>query len=377
MPVTGTWGLNVVYIVYKHFGSGPQAPPTHTIHALHYGTTVFEGIRAKPNQPLLNEGVLELAVINFERNAQRFLHSMEELRLKKPSNLEPGSIPPSVQSRLKPYDPANDVFIPPDFTTETLKELVFSAIRRNAEEGTITPEKGEVYIRPLCYRAAHPDGKLGVYSLQHDIILSIQVLEWGDYLPDGLRLVVHPDGVADPIRRIKSGANYALGSLAKNQATAFQTANGVVRFDDALLTDMSTARHIEEATGANFFAFADRTTLVTPPLQQYVLPGITRATAIELARNLGFTVQEEDIPLDGLAGLAAAFLTGTATGLRSIDLVYDPVERKTYQFEPEHEAFLALQREFNSLITGGDVAPANKNLQARVRSVIVPCNGAP
>ncbi len=348
-------------------------------HEVHYANSVFEGIRAKPSQEALKHGQLELAILNFERNAARFFRSMEALGLLQTKDPERYALPADVHELLTPYDARRDVFIPHDLTPEKLQELLFELLQRNIKAGCISPVttneetgelEGRIYIRPVAHRASHPEGRLGVYSLQHDIVLRVLVQEWGDYLPNGIKLVVFPDGVEDPMRSIKSGANYALGSRVKNWAATFYTQHGTLHFDDGLITD--TRRNIEEATGANFFVFVNPYTILTPSLSRYLLAGITRETTIELARNLGFTVTEPDIPIRSINGMPAAFLTGTATGLRSIRLIYDPQTDAAYHLNPEYGPFLALRREFNNLINGLPVSEKNKALQKRVRSVILP-----
>ena len=338
-------------------------------HETHYADAAFEGIRAKAD-----EGG-NLALIHAEESAARLWRSMGALSLRHSPSI-PGlpPLPSDLERELQTYDSSSDVFVPEEFTPEHFQRLLIEAVQENVKACTIHPLENKLYIRPVIHRASHPEGKLGVYSLQHDIVLRIIVQEWGDYLPNGLALVAYPDGVEDPMRRIKCSANYALGSRAKNFAAAFPARSRLVTFDDALLTD--NRGNIEEATGANFFAITNGGTIATPSTMQYILEGNTRRTAITLARNLGFEVVERDITLPELSDMAAAFLTGTATGLRSIRLVYNPPSQKVYSFDPQHEAFLALQSEFNNLITGGDVAPTNRSLQARVRSVIAPCNEA-
>lgn len=336
-------------------------------HEAHYGGGVFEGIRAKPraveirDDKFIAASPLELAVINGQENAQRFLRSMEALRLRE-SKIK-HELPSEISEFFKPYDSSKDIFVPETFTSNHVLDVLAGVVQRNTHAGHLHPEKGEIYLRPLAFRASHVDGKLGVNPRQHDILFIVMAQEWGDYLPNGLNLVVYPQGVESPMRRVKASANYALGQIAKNDAV-------VLGFDDALFTDNHSLRYIEEATGANFFAMKDRT-IVTPPLEQYVLPGITRQTAITLAHNMGYDMREEDIPLHQLARYECVFLSGTATGLRSVRLVYDQEKKQAYTFNPEHEPFRRLQYEFGKLINGMDVLPQNRELQEQVRHVKV------
>lgn len=335
-------------------------------HALHYALSVFGGMRARPNKQLVDEGItelseLELALIQAPMHEARFFRSMDSIALRKPENFY--DVPAILIDVLRPYGSRHDVFVSESFTQHRFREIVFELIDRNTRAKVINPASGEVYVRPLAYRDSHPEGKLGVHALRHDVVIEFLVQQWGAYLPDGLALAVYPLGIESPLRRIKSAANYAFG------AKDWVMAKG---FHDALLTDNHPDRNIEEATGANFFAFADETTLITPPDEQYILPGITRATMIEMAEALGFTVLKENIPLHRLAELPAAFLTGTAASAVSIHIVYDFRTGKVHVLDKDYAPFKYLQQQFESMVNGSQVDRRIQPLQQQVRSVIVP-----
>lgn len=350
-------------------GAGVLHSPFAHVH--HYAITGFEGIRAKPHAPKLRGGKLEIALVGGAQNVARFFTTLQHLGMLKPASL--AQIPASLEGLVHLYDSSNDNHLPDTFTQEYVTEKIVETVRRNHDTGIIHPENGLLYIRPIIYRDTHPKGNLGVFSTTHDIIFEVMVQEWGPYLPPtGLALAVYPHGVEDYNRRFKCGANYLLGSGAKDFANNWAQGDKRVAFHDALLTDNHPERNVQEATGANFFGFEDEHTLVTPSCEGYILPGITRATSIELARNMGFTVKEEQIPLKYLKGLRAAYLTGTATGHCPIRVVFDPQKNEVYCFDNNYGPFLKLQQEFNRLINGEEVLPCNRDLQGHVRSMVFP-----
>ncbi len=340
-------------------------------HQTHYAVGGWEGIRAKPSVKKLREGRLELAVLNGDRNIARFLGTIERIGMRMPTKKY--EVSEEAARFLKPHDDGESLFLPPEFDANYLKEIIVKTIQTNDENDLITPAKGGLYVRPIIYRAGNDQGNLGVFSGKHDIVFEVMLVEWGAYLPgDGLALVIYPNPLENELRRFKVAGNYSLGSVAKDYANNFRFGTRSLEFHDALIID--NRRNIEEATGANFFAFENKTTIVTPPLDQYILPGITRATGIEIARNLGFTVREENISIACLSNMKAAYLTGTATGHCPIRVIYDPTTNTVYHFDNKFGPFLELQKEFDNLIDGEDVHPKNRDLQQRARAMAVPLN---
>ncbi|HLC20468.1 MAG TPA: aminotransferase class IV [Candidatus Nanoarchaeia archaeon] len=336
-------------------------------HALHYGGNVFEGIRAIPKavgyhgEKLVAASPLELALLNAEAHAGRFLHSMEALRLREPKYVR---AVPHIEG-LKRYDDSKDLFVPEDFDKKYLLDIITELIQRNAAAGHIHPEEGKLYVRPLAFRASRGDGLLGVYSLTHDIVFQAMVQEWGDYLPvKGSTLVVYDKEIGGSLRHVKAGANYADGQIAKNDAMRYVTDRGTFSFDDALYTD--GRGYVLEATGANIFFMKDKG-IITPSREQPILPGITREVAMELAKNMGYHLADGDIPLGEIEEYDCAFLTGTATGLCPVGVIYNPKDEKVVKFNQRYEPFLELQEEFMRLRDGREVQPQNQGLQQRVR----------
>jgi len=334
-------------------------------HYAHYAVAGFEGIR-------VYEGDNGLAIVNFERNAARFRRTQDALFLTADSyrkvSKERDTLPDEVKAILKPATHDQEpVFVPEWFDAQHLYDVVEALIRANTHAGNIDPSRNQIYVRPVIARDTHSEGKLGVLCLYHDIIMQVIIQEWPDYLPNGLKLFVPECGIENPLRRTKCGANYAEGAIIKNRAH-------ILGFDDGMFTDNS--RNICEATGANVFVFfGDR--LVTPPTSQYILPGITRELAIEVAKNMGITVHQENIPLEELANATCMSLTGTATGARSVGYVWDAKGKRGYTMNPEYAPFIELQREITSVITGrGEVCSANKPVQARAHQTVIDLSGS-
>ena len=337
-------------------------------HQSHYAVGGWEGIRAKPSLPALREYKLELAILNGDKNIARFLRTITRIGLQSPQKL--CEVPQEIAPFLKPHDQSESLFLPKTFDAAYIAETIEKTIRVNHDQGLISPTTGELYIRPIIYRAGNSEGNLGVFSGKHDIVFEVMLIEWGAYLPgNGLALVVYPHHLENELRRFKVAGNYSLGSVAKDYANSFASNGTQLAFHDAIITDSN--RQIEEATGANFFAFENEHTIVTPPLEQYILPGITRETGITIAKNLGFGVREENIPIKRLIDMKAAYLTGTATGLCPIRFIYDPTTGAAYHFDHRYGPFIDLKREFDNLIDGEEVSGKNRDLQAMVRDMIV------
>src|SRR3989442_876134 len=136
----------------------------------------------------------------------------------------------------------------------------------------------------------------------------------------------------------KASANYMNSQLIKMEAVVNGYAEGVA---------LDAAGYVSEGSGENIFAIRDGK-LYTPPLGTSALPGITRDTALNLARDLGIEVIEQAIPREMLYIADELFFTGTAaeiTPLRSVDRIKIGSGRRGPITE-------RLQREFFAIIRG-------------------------
>jgi branched-chain amino acid aminotransferase len=130
----------------------------------------------------------------------------------------------------------------------------------------------------------------------------------------GLRLLVKEQGRVAPggTGWAKSAANYAGGILLADQAKR-------QGFNDVLYLDARHVRHVTETSGSNVFAVRRDGTLVTPPLDDQILPGVTRDSTLHVARDLGVRVEERPLPIDEVVeDCVGVFCTGTAWTLARV-----------------------------------------------------------
>ena len=240
-------------------------------HALHYGTGVFEGVRA------YSVGG-EPAVFRLEEHIERFL------------------------------DSAKITGMDLDYTKEELIQAVEKTIRENDVESC--------YIRPLAFRGTGP---MGVNPQDNPIKVMIAVWPWGAYLgEDALKNGVevqtsswtrhHPNVMPT---KAKATGNYVNSVMAKQEAVR----NGM---DEAIM--LTPQGYVAEGSGENLFVVRDGT-LYTPPKSD-VLEGITMDSVKKIARNKGYEVKHEQMTRDQLIRADEAFFCGTAaevTPIREID----------------------------------------------------------
>jgi len=241
-------------------------------HALHYGTGVFEGIRA----------------YDTERGTAIFRHTDHLDRLRRSAELYYMELP---------------------FSQGELREATHELVARNGLKSC--------YIRPLAYRAYGP---MGLDPMSNPVEVSIAAWEWGSYLGD--------QGKRDGIRaRVSSWRRISEDSLIPQSKASGQYLNSVLAkiestkagYEEAILLDQRG--NVCEGTGENVFVVRDGV-ILTPPPTASILDGISRKSVIEIARDLGYDVVERDITRAELSQADEVFLTGTAAELvpvREID----------------------------------------------------------
>ncbi len=241
-------------------------------HALHYGTGVFEGIRTYACMDNTS------AVFRLDEHVTRLFNSMKILGLKIPH------------------------------TEETIKNAILETLKVN--------KLTEGYIRPLSFVGA---GEMGIHPKTNPIQTIIAVWPWGAYLgaealANGIRIKTSTftrHHVNVMMTKAKTAGNYVNSVLAKMEAVG----DG---YDEALMLD--TNGYVAEATGENIF-IVHNNVIKTTPLTS-ILGGITRETVMQLARELGYTVVEQQFTRDELYIADEAFFTGTAaelTPIREVD----------------------------------------------------------
>jgi branched-chain amino acid aminotransferase len=240
-------------------------------HVVHYGSSVFEGIRCY-SQPE-GAGVFRL---------------------------------PEHMARL--VDSARIYRMPLGYTADELSTAVVDVIEANG----VAP----CYIRPIAFRGY---GEIGVNPLKSPVEVYIANFPWGKYVPGnaGADVCVSSWNRLAPNTMpslAKAGANYMNSQLIRMEAEI----NG---YDEGIGLDVNG--YLSEGSGENLFVVRGDV-LYTTPLANSVLNGITRSSILQLARQLGITVVEQALPREMLYICDEAFFTGTAaevTHLRSVDRI--------------------------------------------------------
>ena len=241
-------------------------------HGLHYGTGVFEGIRAYRT----DDGAS--GVFRLPEHVTRLFNSAKILGLTIPH------------------------------TEETIFNAILETLRVN--------KLPEGYIRPLSFVGA---GAMGVYPGDNPIQTIVAAWSWGAYLgpealENGIRVKTSSftrHHVNAMMTKAKASGNYVNSVLAKVEAKR----DG---YDEGLMLD--TNGYVSEATGENVF-IVRKNVIKTTPLTS-VLDGITRDALICVARDLGYEVQEQLFTRDELYVADEAFFSGTAaevTPIREVD----------------------------------------------------------
>jgi len=241
-------------------------------HAMHYGSSWFEGIRC----------------YDTKRGPAVFRLGAHLRRLYDSSKMYRAEIP---------------------YTLKQFEDAVKETIRANKMKAC--------YIRPLAYRGY---GEMGVLPLGCPVDVMIAVWDWGAYLgkdalEHGIDVCVsswnRPAPNTIPTMS-KAGGNYLNSQLIKMEAVLDGYSEGIA---------LDTAGYISEGSGENIFLVRDNV-IYTPPLISAILPGITRLSVLKLAEDAGLRVVEGLIPREMLFVADEIFFTGTAaeiTPIRSVD----------------------------------------------------------
>jgi len=255
-----------------------QAVPWHnatthvSAHALHYGSGVFEGVRAY-------ETKRGAAVFRLQDHIRRLFRSAHVYQM---------AIP---------------------FSQDELCQAVKDTVRENGLRAC--------YIRPLVYRGY---GEMGLNPLPAPVNVTVAVWPWGTYLGEesletGVRAKISSwkrsdHNILPP--GAKATGQYINSGLAKVEALN-------AGYDEGVMLNM--AGHVTDGPGENIFIVKDGV-LYTPPFSAGCLDGITRDSIIAIAGDLGYTVMERNLSRFDLYTAEEAFYTGTAAEvvpIREID----------------------------------------------------------
>jgi branched-chain amino acid aminotransferase len=278
-------------------------------HAIHYGSSVFEGIRAY-------ETKRGPAVFRLTEHMQRLLNSAKIYRME---------------------------------VKNTRAELCQATVELVRDSGM-----EHCYIRPIVFRGLDEEKpSFGVNPFPNPIECYIGAWDWGKYLGEEA-LESGVDVCVSSWTRItsnslpsmaKAGANYMNSQLIKMEAILGGFSEGIALDDRGF---------VSEGSGENLF-LVNNGRLITPPLGAAILPGITRDSIIQIAKELGIEVEETTIQRAALYLTDELFFTGTAaevTPIRSVDHI-------TIGEGKRGEITKKLQEEFFKVIRGERPAPNN------------------
>ena len=253
-----------------------QAAQTHVMsHAVHYGTSVFEGIRVYDS----NQGSVGF---RLAEHIERLYASCKIYRFTHPYN---------AQQLLQG---CSDVVQANGLKSAYLRPVVFIG---EVGLGIHPPKDTSCQVAIAAFEWG---AYLGADSLARGV--DVCVSSWNRLAPNTM-----PTGA-------KAGGNYLSSLLITSEARR----NG---FDEGIALDVNG--FVSEAAGANLFVVRNGV-LHTPPLTSSILPGITRDTVIKLAEGLGYEVREENMAREALYLADEIFMTGTAAEIvpvRSVDRI--------------------------------------------------------
>jgi branched-chain amino acid aminotransferase len=247
-------------------------------HAIHYGSSVFEGIRCYKTEK-------GSAVFRLDEHMRRLMNSAKIYRMD--VNWTCG-----------------------DFVQATIDVINASGL-------------DECYIRPIIFRGLDEEKPaFGVNPFPNPLESYIAVWQWGKYLGEealenGIDVCVSSWArfTSNSLPAMaKAGANYMNSQLIKMEAILGGYAEGIALDDRG---------YVSEGSGENLF-IVNGGKLITPPLGASILPGITRDTVIQIARELGIEVIETTVQRAALYLADELFFTGTAaeiTPIRSVDKI--------------------------------------------------------
>lgn len=254
--------------INKKFMPLPEARIGVMTNFLHYGTAAFEGIRGN-----WNPEQKQVYLFRLKEHYERLINGCKVLKISLP------------------------------YTVDQFCQLTVELIAKSAL-------KEDVYVRPLAYKSSEAVG-VRLHNLEADFLAF--VMPWGPYLDVdkckcGVSSWRRPDNNVAPPQTKITGL-YVNSALAKTEAVE----NG---FDEAIL--LTQNGYVSEGSGENIFLIIDGK-LVTPAGYDNILMGITRDTAIRLAKNeLGIEAIERHIDRTELYTCEECFLTGTAAHITPV-----------------------------------------------------------
>jgi branched-chain amino acid aminotransferase len=266
-------------------------------HALHYGSTVFEGVRSYPTA----DGPI---IFRLSDHTRRLFDSAKIYRI--------------------------DIPWSPDDINAACKQVIVSNALNNG-----------AYMRPFAFRGY---GEIGVApKVSPPIDTVVAAFEWGAYLgAEGLENGI--DVCVSSWQRLAPNTIPALGKAAGNYLSSQLISMEAKRLGFAEGIGLSTDGTVSEGAGENLFLIREGV-IYTPSVANSILQGITRDSVIKLARAHGFEVREQALPRELLYLADEIFLTGTAaeiTPVRSVDHITIGAGKRGPVTEALQSAFFGL-----------------------------------
>ena len=295
---------------HKQFIPLSEAKIEVKTHALHYGTAVFEGIRGN-----WNSEQQQIYLFRLKEHYRRMQNGCQVMRINLP------------------------------YTVEELCQITIELVSKCGF-------KEDIYVRPLAYKSAQALG-VRLHDLEDDFL--VFAMPWGRYLDvDKARCTISSWRRPKGTPQAKISGLYINNALAKTEAIE-------KGFDEAIM--LTADDHISEGSGENIFLVIDGK-LITPPLYDNFIIGITRNAVINLAQNeLGLEIIERAITRSELYTATECFLTGTAAHITPVA----EVDRYTIGNGEIGEVTGKLQKLYAEVICGNNpkylhwCTPAYKN----------------
>ena len=240
-------------------------------HALHYSTSIFEGIRCYDTP----EGS---AIFRLPEHVDRFFNSAKMYSMKMP------------------------------YSNKKINDGIIKTVKANKLK--------QCYIRPLAY---YGYGTMGLTPTNNKVDVSISCWEWkmgeskaGKYSGAKCKISkwIRIDSKSQPMQA-KSAANYSNAALARMEALN-------AGYDEAIM--LNNKGHVAEGSAENIFVVKNGK-ITTPPLDADILDGITRDSAIKLLKSKKNKVMEKNLKINDLLKADEIFMTGTAAEVKSVTRV--------------------------------------------------------
>jgi len=269
-------------------------------HVVHYGSSWYEGIRCYATAK-------GSAIFRLDHHMRRLVESAKIYKTQVP------------------------------YTQQQLEEAVIATVRANNLKAC--------YIRPVVYRGY---GEVGLNPRGCPVDVAIAVWEWGVYLgqnalTDGIDVCISTWNRPAPNTlpaMAKAGGNYVLSGMMKVEALE-------AGFGEAIALDVNG--YVSEGSGENIFIIKDGV-IYTPALSSSLLPGITRYSIIQLAREAGYEIVEMNVPRELLYVADEIFFTGTAVEVTPVI----SVDRRPVGDGKPGPVTRSLQKAFFDVVRGGE-----------------------